>query len=54
MELHIPAGHGVGAGVGDVFSAVLPSNGIALSLHIFNKIMFCAADFHGSINCVHQ
>lgn len=54
MELNIPAGHGVGAGVGDVFSSVLPSNGIALSLHTLNKVGFCAAGFHRRINGVHQ
>ena len=54
MELDIPAGHGVWAGVGDVFSAAFPPNRVALSLHIFNKICFCATDFHRRINGVHQ
>lgn len=54
MQFFTPALHSVGAGVGDGFPLVAPSNLVPPALHLPDKILPAGAGFHSFPNVVHQ
>ena len=54
MQFFTPAFHSVGAGVGDGFPLVTPSDLVPPALHLSHEILPAGALFHGFPDVVHQ
>ena len=54
MQFTVPAPHAIRGGVGDVFAAVLPADGVTLRLHQGNKGILVGGVFHALVDGVHE